>query len=161
MPTIEIDWDVFQAITARRPSQSTTPNAVLREIFKKDIERLHEMRSKARPPTKNRGRNPARELVTKRSLITKWISFPHGTKLRGSYLGKIYYAEIDDGSIIVKDLTGNRRFPSLSKAAQAATAEEIKSKTVHSGWIFWEYLVPGAHVWRKAKKAKDMGHIDL
>ncbi len=161
MPTIEIDWDVFQAITARRPAQAITPNTVLREVFKKDIERLHKMRPKGPSLTKFQGKSQGQEPEAKRSLVTKWISFPHGTRLRGSYLGRIYHAEVDDGSLVVKQLGRNRRFSSLSKAAQAATAEESKNKTVHSGWNFWEYQVPGAHIWRKAKKAKDSGHVDL
>ena len=161
MPTIEIDWDVFQAITARRPSQAITPNVVLREVFKKDIERLHRLRPKAGSLARAQGLDPRKKQAQKRSLVTKWISFPHGTQLRGSYLGKIYRAEIDDGHIAVKGLEGNQRFSSLSQAVRAATEGEIKNKTVHSGWSFWEYLVPDSHIWRKAKKAKDSGHVDL
>ena len=163
MPTIEIDWDVFQAITARRPSQAITPNAVLREVFKEDIECLRKMHleTAAHSPAKSQDSTPGREPQGKRALVTKWISFPHGTQLRGSYLGNIYHAEVADGFIVVKGLEGKQRFSSLSKAAQAATAGVRKSKAVHSGWSFWEYWVPGAHTWRKVQKAKDSGHVDL
>lgn len=161
MPTIEIDWDVFQAITARRPSQAITPNAVLREVFKEDIERLRKMHLKAAAHSSAKSRDGTPEPQAKSALVTKWISFPHGTQFRGSYLGNVYCAEVDDGFIVVKGLEGRQLFSSLSKAAQAATAGERKNKTVHSGWSFWEYRVPGAHIWRKAQKAKDSGHVDL
>ena len=77
MPTIEIDFDVFKAITNRRPSEETTENDVLREVF-------------GLPPKKGNYLNVLAPEAG--DWVTKGIRFPAGTEFRANYKGRTHLA---------------------------------------------------------------------
>jgi len=123
MPTIEIDFDVFKAITNRRPSEETTENDVLREVF-------------ALPPKKRAIVN----LVTPEAgdWVTKGIRFPAGTEFRANYKGQTHLARVEAGAIIVE----GKRYDTPSSAAMAITKSNV------NGWRFWEARLPGQSGWK-------------
>jgi hypothetical protein len=125
MQTIEIDFEVFKEITARRKSEDTTPNDVLREVFN-----LEPRRSSTSP--KAQSGNP---------WVVKGVTFPHGTEFRSNYKGQMYFAKVDNGSLVLND----KRFYSPSAAAVAITGNPV------NGWIFWECKLPGNHNWQSIK----------
>ena len=122
MQTIEIDFDVFKAITVRRKHAGITPNDVLREVF---------------------GLEPRQDPVKQKAhsgkpWVVKGVVFPHGTEFRKSYKGQMYYARIDDGSLLLN----GKKFSSPSAAAMSIT------KNSTDGWKFWECKMPGNHNWQ-------------
>ena len=122
MQTIEIDFDVFKEITVRRKNESITPNDVLRELFGLDP-----------------GQGPMPKLAQSgKPWVAKGVLFPHGTEFRSSHKGQMYYARIEDGSLILN----GKKFCSPS-----AAAIEITGNTVN-GWVFWECKFPGKPNWQ-------------
>ena len=123
MPAIEIDFDVFKAITSRRPSEETTENDVLREVF-------------GLPPKKRAFPN----LVTPEAgdWVTKGIRFPAGTEFRANYKGQTHLARVEAGAIVVE----GKRYDTPSAAAMAITTGNV------NGWRFWEARLPGQAGWK-------------
>ena len=122
MQTIEIDFDVFKQITVRRKNESVTPNEVLRELFGLEP---------------RQGPMP-QEVQSGKPWVVKGVVFPHGTEFRSSHKGQIYYARVDDGSLVLND----KRFSSPSAAAIEVTGNPV------NGWIFWECKLPGKQNWQ-------------
>jgi hypothetical protein len=122
MQTIEIDFEVFKEITVRRKNEGITPNDVLRELF---------------------GLGPRQGPVTLKvqsgkPWVAKGVEFPHGTEFRGSHKGQIYYARVNDGSLIFN----NKQFYSPSAAAIEVTGNSV------NGWLFWECKLPEKQNWQ-------------
>jgi hypothetical protein len=122
MQTIEIDFDVFKEITVRRKHAGITPNDVLREVFSLE---------------------PRQEPLTQKAQsgkpwVVKGVAFPPGTELRSSYKGQMYYARVDEGSLVLND----KKFFSPSAAAIEVTGSSV------NGWIFWECKLPGKQNWQ-------------
>lgn len=126
MPSIEIDFDVFKALTARRPSEEVTANDVLREMVG--------LPPKNRAPVAGDGPAPG-------EWVTKGVRFPAGTEFRGRYKGVNYLARVD-GGVLVLD---GKPFDTASKAAMAITKNQV------NGWNFWEYRLPGESSWQMMK----------
>ena len=123
MPSIEIDFDVFKAITYRRPSEETTENDVLREVFGL--------------PTKKRS---SLDLVTPQvgGWVAKGIRFPAGTEFRANYKGRTHLARAEDGGMVVE----GKKYDTPSSAAMAITKSNV------NGWKFWEARLPGQAGWK-------------
>ncbi len=122
MQTIEIDFDVFKEITVRRKHAGITPNDVLREVF---------------------GLEPRQESLTQKAQsgkpwVAKGVVFPHGTEFRSFYKGQMYYANVDDGFLVLNE----NNFSSPSPAAMSITKNSV------NGWKFWECKLPGNHNWQ-------------
>src|ERR1700681_2774922 len=102
MPSIEIDFDVFKALTARRTNEGVTENDVLRQLL-----RL--------PP---RG-SPAltAESPGPEDWVTKGVRLPVGTELRATYKGQTYLARVSSGALVYD----GQRFNSPSAAAMSIT----------------------------------------
>lgn len=122
MQTIEIDFDVFKEITARRKNEDITPNDVLRELFGLEP-RQGPMTQKDQPG---------------KPWVAKGVVFPHGTEFRSSYKGEMYYARVDNGSLVLN----SKKFYSPSAAAVSITGNPV------NGWIFWECKLPGKQNWQ-------------
>jgi hypothetical protein len=131
MPNIYVDFDVFKAITARRPSEDVTENDVLRQLFG-----MTSAVSKAAP---SESRHRAGDWVA------KGVRFPQGTQVRGRYKGQLYLAEVKDGALMLE----GKRYDSPSSAAMAIT------KTPTNGWTFWEVKLPGQGDWHSMKDLRD------
>jgi hypothetical protein len=122
MQTIEIDFDVFKEITMRRKTEDITPNDVLRELFGLE---------------KKQGPTPLKAQSGK-PWVVKGVEFPSGTEFRASHKGQMYYARIEDASLILN----GKKFPSPSAAAVSITGNPV------NGWVFWECKLPGNQNWQ-------------
>jgi len=127
MHNIQIDFDVFKAITAKRASEEVTENDVLREIFglnpkKKETETEKTYREAAHSPG---------------DWVTKGVRFPNGTEFRATHKGQHYRGHVEGGALVVN----GQRFDSPSAAAINITETSV------NGWIFWECQLPGTSDW--------------
>lgn len=137
MMTIEIDFDVYKALTARRGDETVSYNDVLRTLLglsqpAAGLRRLFGFGG---------GKSEASD--TAKGAITDWfykgIRFPAGTSLRAKYKGQVHAARVDRGGIVV----GGKRFATPSDAARAVTGTNV------NGWRFWQCRLPGEAGWRR------------
>ncbi len=118
MPIIEVDFDVFKALTARRPSEAVTENDVLRQLL--------------RLPPRNSSAVTA-DSPRPEDWVTKGVRLPAGTELRATYKGQTYLARVSSGALVYD----GKRFNSPSAAAMSITGNPV------NGWTFWECRLPG------------------
>lgn len=130
MPNISVDFDVFKAITARRPSEDVTENDVLRQLF--GLPTAH-------------GAQPVEPRRQPGDWISKGVRFPQGTQARANYKGQLHLAEVKDGALVMH----GKRYESPSAAAMAITRNPV------NGWTFWEVKLPGQGDWKSMKELRD------
>ena len=121
-PNIHVDFEVFKAITARRPTEGVTENDVLRQLF-------------GLPPA---GETRADARHRAGDWVTKGVRFPEGTEVRAKYKGEVHLAQVKDGALFVD----GKRFDSPSSAAVSITGNPV------NGWNFWEVRLPGRGEWK-------------
>jgi hypothetical protein len=126
MPVIEIDFDVFKALTALRESEAETVGDVVRN-------KLLKLPAKAPAPAAVNGEG---------AWEVKGVLFPAGTKFRGKYKGEWHPAHVEAGALVLN----GQRFTSPSPAAGAITGNQT------DGWKFWSVQLPGTSTWRKMKE---------
>lgn len=119
MTAIEIDFDVFKALTLRRESEATTYNDVLRKMLG-----LPDLPS---APSSWQG-----------GWTWKGVTLPDNTELRAQHKGRQYTARIENGEWIQDGQT--QRSPSA--AAYLITQSGI------NGWSFWQVKRPGDLDWQ-------------
>jgi hypothetical protein len=124
MATISVDFDVFKALTNLRATEEETENAVLRKLLKL-------------PPVAAAGQQVVAPAEGP-ALVTKGVTFPPGTKLRATFKGAEYTAQVEKGAIWVS----GTRHTSPSSAAYQITKSGV------NGWTFWECQLPGATQWK-------------
>lgn len=122
MPFIEIDFDVYKALTARRPSEDVTENDVLRQLL--HLPRESTSAASANSPTTG-------------DWVTKGVRLPAGTELRATYKGQNHLARVADGALVLN----GKRFDSPSAAAMSITKHPV------NGWTFWQCRLPGQGRW--------------
>jgi hypothetical protein len=127
MYTIEIDFEVFKAITFRRAAEDVSPNDVLRDVLGL--------------PKKEAGKATLEGEQKARPWTTKGVFFPHGTEFRATFKGQTYSATVRDGALVLN----GRKFSSPSAAAVSITSNAV------NGWIFWECRLPGKQGWELIK----------
>lgn len=127
MPAIEVDFDVFKALTARRASENVTENDVLRELLRLTPRKGA---SASAPGSTSAG-----------DWVTKGVRFPAGTELRAKYKGRTYLASVENGALVLN----GERFDSPSAAAMSITGKPV------NGWTFWEGRPPGKTSWQIIK----------
>mgnify|MGYP001160645801 FL=1 len=130
MNTIEIDFDVYKALTLRRAAEDVTCNDVLREVLG-----LSPKNGLASSPASAAGQG---------DWVTKGVRFPVGTEFRASYKGQTYYGKVESGKLVVN----GKRFDSPSAAAGAITGNLV------NGWTFWECRAPGKSSWQMIKSLR-------
>lgn len=126
MHTIDVDFDVFKALTLRRPSADVTENDVLRELLGL--------------PTKR----PSAAMVSGPApgdWVTKGVRFPAGTEFRSHYRGQTHLARVDRAALVVN----GKRYDTPSAAAMSITKNPV------NGWTFWECRLPGRASWQMIK----------
>ncbi len=133
MVAIDVDFEVFKVLTARRKSERMTENDVIREALG-----LHEPR---------RGGNDELSLRAESSWIVKGVEFPQGSEFRANYKGRLYTGAVDNGALVI----GGRRFTSPSAAAVSITGNPV------NGWVFWEVRLPGSFGWKPAVTFRKIG----
>lgn len=122
MRSIEVDFEVFKALTVRRPSEEVSENDVLRELL--DL-----------PPKSWRGVVPLP--ASSDDWVVKGVRFPPGTEFRASYKSQIYLARVQSGALVLN----GQSFNSPSAAAVFITGNPV------NGWNFWEARLPGSTSW--------------
>lgn len=123
MPVINVDFEVFKELTARRQTEEMTENDVLREIFKLKKQVADKAPKSIGVP-----------------WVVKGVSFPAGTEFRASYKGRQFTGVVKDGALIVD----GKKFSSPSAAAVAITGSAV------NGWRFWECRFPESAAWKSA-----------
>jgi len=130
MTSIDIDFDVFKALTLRRASEEISYNDVLRDLLGLGSKRTSSM---------------IQELTsTDGDWVTKGVHFPNGTEFRATYKGKIHYAKVESGILVLE----GRRYDSPSSAAGSITGNPV------NGWDFWECRFPGRSSWQMIKSLR-------
>lgn len=130
---IEIDFEVFKAITARRPSQHVTENDVLRSLLGLPA------KSKLEVAVSALGEGVAAMAGSRPGdvWVCKSVRFPVNSHLRAKYQGRTVQAEIKVDGIHVAGKVAN----SPSQAAHFVTNTNV------NGWTFWEARFPGQQGW--------------
>jgi hypothetical protein len=129
MPSIEVDFDVFKALTAMRPSEEVTENDVLRGMLN--------LPPKTLAPASSDGPAPG-------DWVAKGVRFPAGTEFRAKYKGETYLARVEGGALVLN----GEAFDSPSNAAMAITKSPV------NGWVFWECRLPGRSRWQMIKSLR-------
>lgn len=158
---VDLDFDVFKALTLLKKSEEDSFSEVIRRLLSEAESGVDE--AKPRGVFRVLGRRKRKagkgdtEIGNETASIGNgvvetgnlaeapgiWIAntyFPNGTKLRATYKGQSYYAEIEDSKWMAD--TGARR-SSPSDAARAITGNNV------NGWRFWHALLPGEEEWRR------------
>jgi len=123
MPTIQVDFDVFKALTMRRASEEVTENDVLRQLL-------------GLPAHKGASTQPGASAPG--DWITKGVRFPAGTEFRATYKGQTYLGRVEGGALVLS----GKRFDSPSAAAVSITRNPV------NGWRFWQARLPGQAGWK-------------
>lgn len=126
MPTIEVDFDVFKALIARRSTEEVSENEVLRQILGL--------------PTRRVGQTPPASPAPG-DWVTKGVRFPAGTEFRAAYKGQTYLGRVEGGGLMLN----GKRFDTPSAAAMSLTDSPV------NGWTFWEARLPGQAGWKMIK----------
>ena len=161
---IDIEFDVYKALTSMRQSESDTYNAVLRRVLKlsnnsallaaasgKQAGALWEI-ARGSPPrnavaaaARGRGWDPVRNALLPNGAWFDNIFFPNGTLFRATYKGKAFTAEIRDECWVGSDGTA-RKSPSAAAGAI--------SNTNVNGWRFWFVRRPFDESWQRMDSLK-------
>ncbi|MEE4213252.1 MAG: hypothetical protein V2I43_28745 [Parvularcula sp.] len=123
MAAVEIDFEVYKELTARRDTEDTTYNDVIRDLLGLE-------------PKSDALGTPNDDVE---GLELKGVFLPNGTLLRATYKGQTYSAEIENGAWIGSD--GKQR-NTPSEAACAITHNNV------NGWRFWNAKRPNDARWR-------------
>ncbi len=126
MRTIEVDFDVFKAITMRRAYEDVSENDVLRDLL-------------GLPPRK--GLSHSQASAGPGDWVAKGVRFPAGTEFRATYKGQTYLARVEGGALLLN----GKRFDSPSAAAISITGSPA------NGWHFWQCRLPGQASWQMIK----------
>lgn len=132
MRAIEVDFDVYKALTMRRPSEEVTENDVLRELLG-----LPRRKASGTPAA---GPAPG-------DWIAKGVRFPAGTEFRAHYKGQTHLARVEGGALVLN----GKRHDSPSSAAVSITGSAV------NGWRFWEARLPGQAGWKIIESLRRSG----
>jgi hypothetical protein len=125
MQTIEIDFEVYKALTVRRKYESVSYNDVLREVLNL--------------PTVGKSAVVEKQLVTNEGdWITKGVRFPAGTDFRALYKGVTHTGKVEKSALFIN----GKSYDSASSAAVAITGNSV------NGWNFWEARLPNQTSWK-------------
>jgi hypothetical protein len=135
MANIQVDFEVFKELTARRTSESVNENDVIREL-------LGLNRNISEPFTRQESTR-----TSQFPWVSKGVSFPHDTEFRATYKGQQYSGKVETGALVVS----GERFTSPSAAAVSITGNPV------NGWRFWECMLPGSSQWKLIASLRKKG----
>lgn len=144
---IEIDFEVFKALTALRKSEGDSYNAVVRRLLSLESDDGSfgaEKVSKAIEVALRKVRAPESSQEPY-GVYYGDVFLEEGTRFRATYKGQTHFGAIQNGQWV--DSEGVIR-SSPSDAAGAI------SNTNVNGWRFWHVLRPGDSTWRKLEELK-------
>lgn len=130
---IEIDFEVFKELTARRQTEAHTYNDVLRDV-------LGLFPANSQPTSLSQSVSGGDAMHPPAGLQLKGLFLPDGSLLRADYKGRRYTAQILGGQWID---SSNNQHTSPSAAAWAITNTNV------NGWRFWYAKRPSDQEWRK------------
>lgn len=152
---IEIDFDVFKALTTLRRSEADSYNSVLRRLLELPIQNalaqfadapprgvlggVNALLRSGLPPGTPHDRFGTNALAG--ALGGTWfngIHFPEGTQFRATYKGATYLASISEGRWVGHD--------GIVRTSPSDAASAISGTNVN-GWRFWHVLRPGDETW--------------
>lgn len=133
--TIDVDLDVFKALTALIQEEGQAHNDVLRELLNLDSPIEADM-----APSFSQATEAIAKAMHAGQFYSRGLTLPSGTELRARYKGQQYSAQILDGKWLNLD---GLEFNSPSAAASAITGTTV------NGWRFWEAKRPGDRGWRR------------
>lgn len=122
MQTIDVDFEVFKALTMHRKSEDVTYNDVIRDLLKLPP---------AFPTAVPAG--PSAD-----DWMAQGVRFPAGSEFQKTYKGKLYTAKVERGALYYN----GKPYDSPSAAGAAVAGYFV------NGWTFWEVRVPGSSRWR-------------
>lgn len=122
---IEIDFEVFKALTALRRHEAHSYNDVIRDLL-------------GIPEIAGNSADQDAAVEPKRNFESRELSLPHGTRLRATYKGNAYTARIDDGRWIDED--------GMEHRSPSAAARHITGNSVN-GLRFWQGKRPADTGW--------------
>ena len=134
MQSVEVDFQVFKALTNLRQSETHTYNEVIRDLLGLEKTLGRQMAEKFGGIPKVLG--PSAET----GFYSRGLLLPNGTELRARYKGQIFSARIENGEWL--DQSGKAQL-SPSGAAHSVTGTNV------NGWRFWEAKRPSDSIWRK------------
>lgn len=127
MHTIEIDFEVFKALTIRRETEAVTYNDVIRDLLG-----LNKVQTESDP-------TPPAQRSSAQDWICKGVRFPAGTEFRATYKGDVYYAKVERGALVVDG----------TPVSSPSDAARIVTNTNVNGWRFWDCRFPGESRWKQ------------
>ncbi|MEE8483496.1 MAG: hypothetical protein V3S46_02775 [Nitrospinota bacterium] len=136
---IYIDFEVHKEIEKRRKSFSETPNDILRQVFS-----LPEVNAENKIESKKNSHADFIRRGIKPGLYTNGILLPNGMKLKSTFRGRKFEAEVKSGKIVYSGKTYN----SLSGAGCVVTDGSI------NGWALWHYFDEKTNRWRPCKNLR-------
>jgi hypothetical protein len=134
---IEVDFEVFKALTIRRIDEADSENDVLRRLLGLETppvanSEIDLLRAWSTPPVTNayatKSPPPSSE-----DWVAKGVRFPAGTEFRADYKGRTYTARVEGGGLVVN----GEKYNSPSAAAISITGNPV------NGWKFWECRYEG------------------
>ena len=137
MATIEIDFDVFKTLTAKRSSEDVSYNDVLRDILG--------LGKRRHTPVQG----PINGTVSAGDWVTKGVRFPAGTEFRATHKGHTHTARVESGALALN----GQRFDTPSSAAMSITRTSV------NGWTFWECRAPGKSSWQLITALRKSGAL--
>lgn len=166
---IDVDFEVFKALTMLRESEADSYNAVIRRLLKlpdDNVLSAHASYSvasdlnenallRAVPSDQRRGifgsgkyRNALASDASVEGVLAKYlkgvwfnnIHFPDGTKFRATYKGRTFLAEIKGNQWVGED--------GVARSSPSDAASAISHTNVN-GWRFWFVQMPGDPSWRR------------
>lgn len=145
---IEIDFDVFKALTALRDHEGDTYNHVLRRLLDLPSQQENALNALITGQQLEGIANALSSAPAPANALSPFaegawfngVFFPNGTKLRATYKGDAHYAEIKNGEWI--DSNGIVR-TSPSDAARAISGNNV------NGWRFWHVWRPADNTWHR------------
>ena len=131
--TLEVDFDVYKAVFAKRANESVTENDVLRELLGLPPRRLSQQIAETQEPQPK-----AVNTTSPEDWVVKNVRFPQGTDFRATHKGRTYTGRVHGGALVVE----GKAYDSPSAAAVAITGNSV------NGWRFWECRLPGKSSWQ-------------
>ena len=141
MKTIEVPDDLYKELEKRAiPFEDKEPADVIRRII--DYPRI------GSAETDESTCDNGSDLHCRGGMIH------HGTRLRKTYKGHSFEAEVLNGKIL---LNGNS-YLSPSEAANAAVCSVGPQSSSINGWIFWEFLDTTTRQWKPLTESQGYEH---
>lgn len=140
---INIDFDVYKALTLLRRTESDSFNDVIRRLVK--LADSDPLKGDAGDGVIPASRSSLINMMlgaadTKEGAWIGNVYFPNGTRFRATYKGQTFRAEIKN-NVWVDENGVARQSPS--------EAASVISGTNVNGWRFWYGLRPGDEDWRR------------